>query len=58
MPHKSTFRRPFSPQKSLQNKNATRHESRLNALLCAQPIDEHPSLFWASYPKELYMTEP
>ncbi|POB97725.1 hypothetical protein CRN41_12800 [Vibrio vulnificus] len=34
MPHKPTFRRPLSPQNSLQTKNATRHESRLNALLC------------------------
>ncbi|MEK0276962.1 hypothetical protein WM009_22130, partial [Vibrio vulnificus] len=28
------FRRPISPQKSLQTKNATRHESLFNALLC------------------------
>ncbi|RZP71939.1 hypothetical protein D8T51_21735 [Vibrio vulnificus] len=34
MPHKPSFRRPLSPQKSPQTKNATRHESRLNALLC------------------------
>ncbi|WP_446305985.1 hypothetical protein, partial [Vibrio vulnificus] len=34
MPHKPTFRRPISPQKSLQTKNATRHESLFNALLC------------------------
>ncbi len=33
MPHKPTSRRPLSPQKSLQTKNATRHESLLNALL-------------------------
>ncbi|EGR0144000.1 hypothetical protein FPT16_17955 [Vibrio cholerae] len=34
MPHKPSFRRPLSPQKSPQTKNATRHESLLNALLC------------------------
>ncbi|ASC57185.1 hypothetical protein FORC37_1491 [Vibrio vulnificus] len=34
MPPKPSFRRPLSPQNSLQTKNATRHESRLNALLC------------------------
>ncbi|RZQ05225.1 hypothetical protein D8T39_22000 [Vibrio vulnificus] len=34
MPHKPTFRRPLSPPKSPQTKNATRHESLLNALLC------------------------
>ncbi|WP_422823085.1 hypothetical protein, partial [Vibrio vulnificus] len=34
VPPKPTFRRPFSPQKSPHAKNATRHESRLNALLC------------------------
>ncbi|EWS66827.1 hypothetical protein Y702_24550 [Vibrio vulnificus BAA87] len=34
MPPKPTFRTPLSPQKLLQTKNATRHESRLNALLC------------------------
>ncbi|EGR0749798.1 hypothetical protein D8T32_02425 [Vibrio vulnificus] len=34
MPHKPTLCRPLSPQKSPQTKNATRHESRLNALLC------------------------
>ncbi|KYN90604.1 hypothetical protein ATY35_20890 [Vibrio cidicii] len=34
MPHKPSFRTPLSPQISLQTKNATRHESHLNALLC------------------------
>ncbi|PNM58708.1 hypothetical protein AL546_008410 [Vibrio vulnificus] len=34
MPPKQSFRRPFSPQNSPHTKNATRHESRLNALLC------------------------
>ncbi|POC36945.1 hypothetical protein CRN38_10015 [Vibrio vulnificus] len=34
MPPKPSFRTPLSPQKSPQTKNATRHESRLNALLC------------------------
>ncbi|EGR0063757.1 hypothetical protein FR273_22475 [Vibrio vulnificus] len=34
MPHKPTSRKPFSPPKSPQTKNATRHESLLNALLC------------------------
>ncbi len=34
MPHKPSFRTPLSPQKSPQTKNATRHESLLNALLC------------------------
>ncbi|POC15448.1 hypothetical protein CRN42_21885, partial [Vibrio vulnificus] len=34
MPHKPTSRRLLSPQNSLQTKNATRHESHLNALLC------------------------
>ncbi|EGR1894210.1 hypothetical protein D3O61_21855 [Vibrio vulnificus] len=34
MPPKPSFCRPLSPQKSPQTKNATRHESRLNALLC------------------------
>ncbi|EGQ9971500.1 hypothetical protein FWP54_20900 [Vibrio vulnificus] len=34
MPPKPTFRRPLSPQNSPQTKNATRHESLLNALLC------------------------
>ncbi|WP_446305980.1 hypothetical protein, partial [Vibrio vulnificus] len=29
-----SFRTPLSPQKSPQTKNATRHESLLNALLC------------------------
>ncbi len=32
---KPAFRRPLSPQNSLHTKNATRHESLLNALLCA-----------------------
>ncbi len=45
-------------QNSLQTKNATRHESLLNALLCAQLIDEHPSLFRASYSNELYVAIP
>ncbi len=34
MPPKPTFRRPPSPQNSLQTQNAMRHESHLNALLC------------------------
>ncbi|PAO28054.1 hypothetical protein BST50_22375 [Vibrio vulnificus] len=34
MPHKPSCRRPLSPPKSPQTKNATRHESLLNALLC------------------------
>ncbi|EGQ9240391.1 hypothetical protein D8T49_20040 [Vibrio vulnificus] len=34
MPHKPTSRRLLSPQSSPQTKNATRHESHLNALLC------------------------
>ncbi|HAS8506424.1 TPA: hypothetical protein I7764_21805 [Vibrio vulnificus] len=34
MPPKPTSRRPLSAQNSPQTKNATRHESRLNALLC------------------------
>ncbi|RZP71740.1 hypothetical protein D8T51_22115 [Vibrio vulnificus] len=34
MPHKPTFRRPLHHQNQPQTKNATRHESRLNALLC------------------------
>ncbi|ASC57273.1 hypothetical protein FORC37_1579 [Vibrio vulnificus] len=34
MPPKPSFRTSLSPQKSPQTKNATRHESRLNALLC------------------------
>ncbi len=38
MPHKLTFRRPDSPQNSTQTKNATRHESRLNALLYSLPL--------------------
>ncbi|KOR94058.1 hypothetical protein LO82_22200, partial [Vibrio vulnificus] len=29
-----SFRTPLSPQKSPKTKNATRHESLLNALLC------------------------
>ncbi len=38
MPHIPTFRKPFLPQKLPQTKNATRHESRLNALLCSLPF--------------------
>ncbi|KHF81753.1 hypothetical protein OA15_21455 [Vibrio vulnificus] len=34
MPPKPTFRRPLSPPKPPHTKNATRHESLLNALLC------------------------
>ncbi|QET77690.1 hypothetical protein FOB71_16245 [Vibrio vulnificus] len=34
MPPKPSFSRPRSPQTSPQTKNATRHESHLNALLC------------------------
>ncbi|EGQ9303746.1 hypothetical protein F7U75_22865 [Vibrio vulnificus] len=34
MPHKPNFCKPLSPQNSPHTKNATRHESRLNALLC------------------------
>ncbi len=34
MPHKPTSRRPLSPPKPPHTKNATRHESHLNALLC------------------------
>ncbi|RZQ93669.1 hypothetical protein D8T25_23090 [Vibrio vulnificus] len=34
MPPKPSFRTPLSPQKSPHTKNATRHESLLNALLC------------------------
>ncbi|EGQ9994241.1 hypothetical protein FR279_21580 [Vibrio vulnificus] len=34
MPPKPSFRTPLSPPKSPHTKNATRHESRLNALLC------------------------
>ncbi|TOH11718.1 hypothetical protein CGI86_23280 [Vibrio parahaemolyticus] len=34
MPHKPTSRRPLSPPKLTAYQNATRHESRLNALLC------------------------
>lgn len=58
MPPKPAFRKPLSPQKSPHTKNATRHESHLDALLCAQLIDEHPSLFRASYSNELYVTIP
>ncbi|RZQ19094.1 hypothetical protein D8T36_22240 [Vibrio vulnificus] len=34
MPPKPSFCKPLSPQNSPQTKNATRHESHLNALLC------------------------
>ncbi|PNM61339.1 hypothetical protein AL546_008630 [Vibrio vulnificus] len=34
MPPKPSFCKPLSPQNSPHTKNATRHESRLNALLC------------------------
>ncbi|TOJ23199.1 hypothetical protein CGI37_10530 [Vibrio parahaemolyticus] len=34
MPLRPAFRRTLSPQKSPHAKNATRHESHLNALLC------------------------
>ncbi len=56
MPHKPSFRTPLSPQKSPQAKNATRHESHLNALLgkfSQRQLTE--ALFWQRWEVEVFI---